>query len=149
MTISAGTYNFTTNEWRNSATYELTLQPNGKIKVTGTIPYDATAGIFPTGGYRFAVRLSNPEITAKSQLPSGDIVKATNTDFAGGYNVGTKSDFENDGTLIAVVAPTAETLGAYDREVKVAWTKAGASVADGDFHTYTFDLSDARLASHE
>lgn len=76
-------------------------------------------------------------------------MKVTNTDFVGVYNITTKNDFEDDGSLIVLVAPTAETLDAYDREVKIAWSIAGGSVADSDFTTYTFDLSDAVLESHE
>ena len=80
-------------------------------------------------------------------MPSGTIVKTTHTEKAGGYNTGTKSDFETDGSLIAIFGITAETKDAYDREVKIAWTKAGGSVAESDFTTYTFDLSGTTLES--
>ena len=79
---------------------------------------------------------------------SGDILKATNTDFPGGYNVWTKDDFEDDGSVIIIVAPTSETLSAYDREVKIAWSKAGDDIVDSDYTTYTFDLSNATLEEH-
>lgn len=95
--------------------------------------------MFPTAGNRFAVRIWRDGITSAEQLPSGTIVKTTNTESVSGYNTATKDAFETDGSLIAVFAPTAETKDEYRREVKIKW-KTG-----GQFKTYTFDLSGATL----
>lgn len=72
-------------------------------------------------------------------MPSGTIVKTTNTEAAGGYNTATKGAFETDGSLIAIFAPTSASKDAYNREVKIKW-KTG-----GKFVTYTFDLTLATL----
>lgn len=99
--------------------------------------------MFPTAGHRFAVRVSKDGITSTDQLPSGTIVKTTNTEAQSGYNTATKDAFETDGSLIAIFAPTAESKDAYLREVKIKW-KTG-----GQFKTYTFDLSGATLGSEQ
>ena len=142
-----GSYNASTNVWTKGADYSLTKTGMNSFAVTGEIPYGSADAIFPTAGNRFAVRIYNRDVTSTASLPSGTIVKTTNTEKAGGYNLGTKADFENDGSLIAIFAPTAQTKDAYNREVKIAWSKAGASVTDADFTTYTFDLSGATLES--
>lgn len=74
-------------------------------------------------------------------MPSGTIVKTTNTEATGGYNTATKDAFESDGSLIAIFAPTAATKDAYNREVKIKWETGGS------FKTYTFDLTGATLES--
>ena len=132
--------------WTSGATYDLKRNGN-TFDVIGTIPYGAADSMFGTAGNRFAVRIRKYGITSTSDLPTGNIVKTTNTEAAGGYNVGTRSDFETDGSLIAIFAPTAATKNAYNREVKIAWKKAGGSVVDSDFTTYTFNLSNATLAT--
>lgn len=133
-----GTYDASSGTWSNGATYKLSRSGNDFV-VTGEIPYGEADSIFGTAGNRFAVRVYKDGITSRSDLPSGDIVKTTNTNATGGYNVGTKSDFETDGSLIAVFAPTSETLSAYDREIKIKWASGE------DFTTYKFDLSRATL----
>ena len=89
---------------------------------------------------RIEVKLNKDGITSTSALPSGNIVKVTNTDIAGGYNIADKSAFETDGSLI-VYSKIAE--GSLDniREVMIAWSEAG------EFTRYTFDLSRCTLAN--
>ena len=108
--------------------------------MSGTIPYGEADAMFGTAGNRFAIRIYNRGIDERSDLPTGTIVKTTNTNAPSGYNNGNRSDFEDDGSLIAVFAPTAETKSAYNREVKIKWA------AGEDFTVYTFDLSGATLA---
>lgn len=142
-----GSYNASAGTWTKGADYGLVKTGMNTFTVNGELPYKSADSIFPTAGNRFAVRIYNNNITSKSQLPSGTIVKTTHTEKAGGYNTGTKADFEDDGSLIAIFAVTAQTKGAYPREVKIAWSKAGANVVDKDFVTYTFDLSGVTLES--
>lgn len=78
-------------------------------------------------------------ITSKSQLPSGTIVKTTDTTKPSGYAEYGKDAFEDDGSLIAIFAPTEETVAAYKREVKIKWESGGK------FTTYSFDLRNAEL----
>lgn len=85
------------------------------------------------------MRIWRDGITSAEQLPSGTIVKTTNTESVSGYNTATKDAFETDGSLIAVFAPKAASKDAYNREVKIKW-KTG-----GKFVTYTFDLTLATL----
>lgn len=125
--------------WTDGATYNVARDGNSFV-VTGEIPYGEADSIFPTAGNRFAVKINKDGITSKTQLPNGTIVKTTHTEKEGGYNTGTKSDFETDGSLIAIFEITDETLSAYDREVLIKW------VSGGTFTTYTFDLSRATLA---
>ena len=138
--VRAGTYNAGTGVWTNGATYNI-ARDGDNFKVTGVIPYGAADSVFPTAGHRFAVRVSQDGITSADQLPSGTIVKTTNTEAQSGYNTSTKDAFETDGSLIAIFAPTAESKDAYLREVKIKW-KTG-----GQFKTYTFDLSEATLSN--
>ena len=85
------------------------------------------------------MKISKDGITSKSQLPSGVVVKTTDTTKSGGYAEYTKDAFEDDGSLIAIFAPTEETLAAYKREVKIKWGSGEK------FTTYSFDLSNATL----
>lgn len=126
--------------WTNGATYNI-ARDGDNFKVSGVIPYGAADSIFSTAGNRFAVRIAKDGVTGTSQLPSGTIVKTTNTEAASGYNVATKEAFESDGSLIAIFAPTAATKNAYPREVKIKWATGG------QFKTYTFDLTEATLSN--
>ena len=136
-----GSYNASTGTWTKGADYSLTETNRNTYRVTGEIPYGEADAIFPTAGNRFAVRIANKNITSKSQLPSGTICKTTNKEVASGYNTATKAAFEDDGSLIAIFAPTAATKDAYNREVKIEWE------GDGVFVTYTFNLTNATLES--
>lgn len=115
----------------------------------GELPYKDGDIIIPTDGNRFEVRFKKRGINSTSDLPSGNIVKTTHTEKPGGYNIGTKSDFESDGSLIVIFDIKEQTKAAYLREVKIAWTKKGETLEDSDFTTYTFDLSRTTLAPVE
>ena len=133
-----GSYDASTGTWRNGATYSLARNGNN-FTVTGTIPYGQADAMFGAAGNRFAVRVYNTGVDERTDLPTGIIVKTTNKNVPSGYNNGTRADFESDGSLIAVFAPTAENKDTYDREIKIKW-KAGE-----EFTVYTFDLSGATL----
>lgn len=138
VSVRAGTYDAATGTWTASAPYSVNYNSaTKKYVVTGTIPYGPADAMFPTAGYRFAVKVKNSEITAQSQLPNGIICMASNTR-GGGYFEYTKSAFETDGSLIAVCDPDVGTL-ATNREIKIKWDE------DTGFSVYTFDLSGATL----
>lgn len=143
-TVVAGTYNFTNNSWSDTASYSVT-ETSGTYAVSGQIPYGSANSLFPTAGYRCAVKISRSSITSSSELPTGNILVITNTEDENNPFVYTSSGFESDGSLIVIFAPTADTLST-SRQVKIAWGIEGDTVADTDFTTYTFDLSDATLA---
>lgn len=142
-TVVSGTYDVETGEWGQTDLYSITMQ-NGKYLASGIIPYGSANSLFPTPGYRFAVRISRPTITASSQLANGNICLITNTEKSGQFFQYTKVNFETDGSLIVVFAPTQETL-ATERQVKIAWG-VGETLSSEDYTVYTFDLSNVSLA---
>ena len=138
--MKVGAYNASTGVWTDGATYGIKRSGNN-FKAFGLIPYGQADSVHPTAGYRFATKIIKDGVNNIDSLPSGNIVKVTNVNEVSGYNVYTKSAFETDGSLINIFAPrpnaTSKTF-----EIKIAWTKAGSSVTDSDFTTYTFDLSE-------
>lgn len=141
--VETGTYNDTTGEWNETASYSITADQSSYV-ASGVVPYGGADSLFPTAGYRFAVRIARPTITSKEQLASGNICLITNVEQEGQYFEHTKASFEDDGSLIAVFAPVAETLSA-TRQVKIAWGVEGELTED-DYTVYTFDLSNVSLA---
>lgn len=132
-------YNAGTGVWTNGSTFNIAREGNHFI-VTGTLPYKAGDSIFPQAGNRFAVKLNKDGITSTSDLPSGNIVKVTNTDIEGGYNIADKTAFETDGSLIVYAKIASDSLSR-EREVMIAWSEADK------FTKYTFDLSRCTLAN--
>ena len=86
-------------------------------------------------GNRVALKFVNSEITAKSQLPSGTIVTTI-----GKYdtNTGTKSDFEDDGSLIIYANAYSDT----NSIIKITWTAGVESVYTLDFSHATFEAAE-------
>lgn len=137
LTTKTGSYNSSTSTWTDGGTtYSLDRNGNTYI-VRGTVPYeqaDVVLGL--QAGNRISIKLAEAGITAKTQLPSGTIVKVTNSGAAGGYNEYTKDAFETDGSLILVT----NVSKAKPIEVIVTWET-------GKTKTYTFDLGAATLAT--
>lgn len=92
---------------------------------------DAILGL--AAGNRIQVKISYDNITNKSQLPDGIIVKTTNKSKPSGYNEYTKDAFESDGSLIDV-----QNVSAQDPHfvVKIKWV-------EGLETTYRFNLNNA------
>lgn len=141
-TVKAGTYSVATGIWTDNADYVVTDNGDGTYGVTGLIPYGRADSMFPFAGYRFAVKISRSTITSRDDLPDGTIVKIT---VGSEVTQATKSNFEEDGSLIYIAAPTQETLTT-PRVVQIAWSIEGSTVQESDFTSYTFDLSEAELA---
>ena len=129
-----GSYNVGTGVWTDGATFSLTAGTNA-INVVGTLPYADNNDLGLPVGNRFCIKFVNSEITSKSQLPSGDIVTTI-----GKYdtNKGTKSDFEDDGSLIVYGNAYADT----NTVIKIEWKP-------GVISTYTFNFSNATFAPSE
>ena len=108
---------------------------NGIINVQGVLPYANNNDLRLPVGNRFAVRFVNSEITKKADLPSGTIVTTI-----GKYdtNTGTKSDFENDGSLILV----GNAYKGTNTVIKIKWTSGVETV-------YTFNFDNATFAPAE
>lgn len=139
VSISAGSYNSTTNTFTDGATFGI-VEKDGVKVVVGTIPYEeADANLGLVAGNRFTVKLSKEGITARTDLPSGVICKVTNTGAAGGYNEYNKMAFETDGSLISVINVKPNST----IEIMVKWT------ADADFTVYTFGFNYATFAKAE
>lgn len=106
-------------------------------KVTGTVPQGAAVpAIDLAAGNRFVIKLANPSITAKSQLPTGDIIRTINST-TGYENVKTRDVFEDDGSLIVVTNIEGKNT-VYT--VEIEWSKGFKSV-------YTFTFEDAEFPS--
>ena len=142
-TIVTGTYNDSTGEWSNIASYSIAEQ-DGVYYASGTVPYGGASVLFPTAGYRLAIKINRNTITNRNELPNGNILMVTDTSEAGTYKYYDRSVFENDGSMIIVFAPTEETLDVL-REVKIAWTTWGSTPIASDYTTYTLDFSNATL----
>lgn len=130
-----GTYDSTSSVFTPGATYNF-IKQNGIYQIVGLLPYedaDATLGL--PAGNRFTVRIANPDITSKDDLPSGDILKITNKNVPGGYNTYNKSAFEADGSIISVV--NIENTGSI-LEIIIKWTSDGWTTYTYKFNTATF-----------
>ena len=141
VNVETGTYNTETG-FETNATYGV-VQDEFVGKVIGTVPYVENPGFGLESGNVFTIRLKNREvknnraITEENPhgLPSGKICKITNIKVDGGYNEYTRSEFEEDGSLIVLVNVRAgSTL-----EVMVKWTE------DADFVTYTYTFDEATM----
>lgn len=101
-------------------------------KILGTIPFEAAdASLGLAKGNRITLRITSD--IPKNDLPSGKIIKTTNTGIPGGYNEYTKAAAEDDGSIVNI----SNVTGKYLLEIKVKW------IDDEDFVTYTFDTSEA------
>lgn len=104
-------------------------------KVKGTIPQGAAVpAINLDAGNRFVIKLANPSITAQSQLPSGNIVKTTNST-TGYVNEKDKTVFEEDGSLI-IVTNIQDANTVYT--VEIEWSKGFVSKYVFTFEGCTF-----------
>ena len=93
--LTPGTY--TDGAFHNGAPY---LVKEGKV--SGTLAQGAAVPeINLSAGNRFVIKLQNPSITAKSQLPTGNCVSTYNST-TGVLNEKTRDVFEDDGSLIVV-----------------------------------------------
>ena len=91
--------------------------------INGFIPY-READSFSPAGPAFVLKIKNPTILDATQLPSGNIYKATNDRVPGGFVEGTKADFESDGSLVIVAETNFNRWAAHKViEVDIAWTK--------------------------
>lgn len=110
-----------------------TINKSGAVK--GTIPQGAAVpAINLDAGNRFVIKLSNPSITAQSQLPTGNIVKTTNSN-TGYVNEKDRTVFEADGSLI-VVTNIQDANTVYT--VEIEWTKGYKSTYKFTFEGCTF-----------
>lgn len=125
--------------WNGSAftaggtTYSIEAN-SGVLNVLGTVPYYGSADAYGNAaGNRITVKISNPAITSKDQLPSGNIV--TSTGAAGVTNTYTKTAFEDDGSII-LITDVSKTV---PHVVTIKWVS-------GITTTYTFNCSAATFA---
>lgn len=105
------------------------------IEVSGEIPYKAASDSV-TGlgaGNRYDVRIYNANITAKSQLPDGNIGRVLTP--AGTWTTLTKDAFQDDGSYILSCVVNNLRVGAID----ITW-------ATGETVTYTINTLNAKLA---
>lgn len=111
------------------------IQSNsGVLNVVGTVPYAAADASLGLGaGNRITVKISNPAITSKEQLPSGNIVTSSGDGYTNPY---TKTAFENDGSLI-LVTNVSKTV---PHVVTVKWATSVVT-------TYTINSSAATFAA--
>lgn len=110
----AGTYSTSNETFTAGSTYNVIAKSavandtNGidaTFDVIGTLTYqEADANIGQPAGYRFICNCKNPNITARGDLPSGDICTVVIT---GGSlnttNTYKKAAFEDDGSLMVIV----------------------------------------------
>lgn len=126
-----GQYDSNTGTWTDGGV-DYSANFDGSVaKFSGTLPYeeaDAVLGL--DAGHRLSFKLVNPEISSKSDLPSGDIctVYGEHTE-----NTYTKDAFEDDGSLIVINNVTTGPV-----RVKVKW-------AVGKEFEYLFDLTGIAL----
>lgn len=133
--LVAGSYNSGTGTFTPGGVTYSVRDEGTTFVITGTIPLadaDATLGL--DAGNRVAFKLSNSAITAKSALPSGDIVESLYPD--GTYHKYTKDAFESDGSLL--VTYNADQLPV--KIVRVTWV-------EGTTVTYVLDSTGAVLAT--
>lgn len=137
-TTSTGSYDLSTETFTNNASYNTILESAENntftYKVIGTLPYsEATPAIGMPAGNRFETRFAYEGITSKADLPSGKICTVSISD--GTTNEYTKSNFENDGSLVNIVnVRNNSTL-----TVTVDWT-------DEVTNTYVFTFADVKMA---
>ena len=106
---------------------------SGVLNILGTVPYYGSADAYGNAaGNRIVVKISNPAITSKDQLPSGNIVTSSGDGYTNTY---TKTAFEDDGSLI-LITNVSKTV---PHVVTVKW-------ATGVVTTYTFNSSNATFA---
>lgn len=146
----SGVYDTNTSIFTSEASYIASLQTadtqvngsaitqNTYYDVLGTIPYsEANATIGLAAGNRFTVRISNPEITSKSNLPSGTICSVVMTDsLLNTNNSYNKNAFEDDGSLIVIT----NVLKGTKVTVTIKWSNTLTS-------TYIFDCKDIVLGT--
>lgn len=124
---TAGIYNVGTGAFTEGNTYTI-IKDGDNSTVIGIIPYIENPGLGLASGNIFTVKIVNSKITSKSDLPSGTIVKVTNTTVAGGYNEYNKSAFEDDGSLITLL----NVKKGSQIEIMIKW--------DTEFINYKFDI---------
>lgn len=102
----------------------------------GTIPYeDANADLGLPAGNRITFKLANTDITAKTDLPTGDICKIYDAD--GTVRAYTKDAFETDGSVIVCHNVVAGEVV----KIEIAW-KAGVTTE------YFIDLTKAQMEAN-
>ncbi|MBO7214002.1 MAG: hypothetical protein J6V66_00745 [Clostridia bacterium] len=127
--VIAGSVNTDTGAFTAGGTTYGLQSNSGVINVTGTIPYVNNTAFGLTAGNRIAVKISNPAITSKAELPSGNIVTSAGDGYTNTY---TKSAFEDDGSLV-LYTNVSKTV---PHVVTIKW-------ANGVTTTYTFNCSGA------
>ena len=134
--VLSGKYDGST--WTDGNKYYFKPTSTGKVGVVGVVPYETvdTSGQSLQAGNRFQVKFANPEITAKSQLPTGNIVKIYGTGNLTEANPGVKANtaFGDDGTLVLVVNADATK----DIHVEITWK-------EGVVSKYIFNFDAARF----
>lgn len=116
-----------------NATYGVDMKGTTLV-FAGTIPYkDADAELGLDAGNRIDITFKNQNITAKSQLPDGNICRTLKSD--GTWQTYTKSAFEDDGSLNLVANVNNLRVGI----VEITW-------ATGETVTYTVNTLGAKLA---
>lgn len=104
------------------------------FKIIGTLPYEPADNLIGmVAGNRFIAKITNKNITAKSDLPSGDILVIGNSD--GNEQTYTKSAFEDDGSLYMVTNERPNSV----LTLAIEWE-------DDKISTYTFSFADATFA---
>lgn len=126
-----GRYDSNTGTWTDGGVSYSANLDGDVAKFSGVVPYaeaDAVLGL--EAGNRLTVKLVNPDIDSKADLPSGDICTVIGEHTRNKY---TKDAFEDDGSLIVINNVTTGPV-----YVKVKW------VANKET-TYKLDLTGIAL----
>lgn len=136
ITLTPGSYDSSTSTFTTTTDFRAE-QMGTTYNFYGELPYedaDATLGL--EAGNRLTFKISNANITAKSQLPAGNIARTLKSD--GTWQTYTKDAFEDDGSLILVANVNNLRVGV----MEVTW-------ASGETVTYTLNTLNATLEAAE
>ena len=107
-------------------------------KVVGTIIYTTNNGNGNPDGNMLIFKMSDADITNKSQLPEGDIYKRISESTTKRVNTATREDFESDGSVVCNICVNDGENRTNTLIVEVEWV-------EGEISRYVFDLSEATM----
>lgn len=122
-------------------TYQFLQTGINSYKVIGSIAYTTSNPDNNPDGNILMFKMKNADITAKSQLPTGDIYERISTSTTKFVNTATRDDFETDGSVVCNVCVN-DTVGRTNTLIiKVEWI-------EGEVSEYIFDLSEVTMEAN-
>lgn len=123
-------------------TYQFLQTGINSYKVIGTIIYTVSNPDNNPDGNILTFKMKNSDITARAQLPTGDIYKRISESTTKRVNTATRSDFEDDGSVVCNICVNDGTNRTNNLIVEVEWLENQVS-------HYTFDLSEVTMVPVE